>query len=212
MAMTGNGINQAAAGGATQAAQAQQATKNAQRSEAGSLMSTAETVRHEQNAAIITASLQVSIKAGNDSLTLLYRSAIGSLNEMFASSGRNVNTIGEAAGQDNSPEATAERILGFATGFFDAYAAQHPGKDPEELARNFTDMVRGGFEKGFKEARDILDGLGVLGGSDIENGIMKTYELVSKGFDDFLAAKLKPADGAEAQPKTETQPKTERPL
>ncbi|WP_341646193.1 DUF5610 domain-containing protein [Thauera sp. SDU_THAU2] len=199
MAMAGNGINQTTAGTATQAAQP---TKNTQRSEAGSRMSTTETVRHEQNAAIITASLQVSIKAGNDSLALLYRSAIDHLNEVLAP-GQDVDVIGQAMEQDNSPEATAERILSFATGFFDAYAAQHPGKDPEELARNFTDLVRGGFEKGFKEARDILDGLGVLGGSDIENGIMKTYELVSKGFDDFLAARLKPAAETGAQQQTD---------
>ncbi|MCV2218664.1 DUF5610 domain-containing protein [Thauera sp. Sel9] len=199
MATTGSGINQTTASSATQAPQA---AKSAQRSEGSSRMASAETVRHEQNAAIITASLQVSIKAGNDSLALLYRSAIDHLNEVLAP-GQNVDVIGKAMEQDNSPEATAERILSFATGFFDAYAAQHPGKDPEELARNFTDLVRGGFEKGFKEARDILDGLGVLGGSDIENGIMKTYELVSKGFDDFLAARLKPAAETGAQQQTD---------
>ncbi|ENO88229.1 DUF5610 domain-containing protein [Thauera linaloolentis] len=197
MATTGSGINQAAGGSA---AQAPQAATSIQRGESASRMSTAETVRHEQNAAIITASLQVSIKAGNDSLALLYRSAIDHLNEVLAP-GQNVDVIGKAMEQDNSPEATAERILSFATGFFDAYAAQHPGKDTDTLARDFTDLVRGGFEKGFNEARDILQGLGVLGGSDIESGIMKTYELVSKGFDDFLAAKLKPA--AEAQPQTD---------
>ena len=40
-------------------------------------------------------------------------------------------------------------------------------------------------------------------GSDIENGIMKTYELVSKGFDDFLAARLKPAAETGAQQQTD---------
>lgn len=199
MATTGSGINQAAASSATQAPQA---AKSAQRSEGSSRMASAETVRHEQNAAIITASLQVSIKAGNDSLALLYRSAIDHLNEVLAP-GQNVDVIGQAMDQDNSPEATAERILSFATGFFDAYAAQHPGKDAETLARDFTELVRGGFEKGFAEARDILQGLGVLGGSDIESGIMKTYALVSKGFDDFLAARLEPA--VEAQPRAEGQ-------
>lgn len=199
MAATINGISQSAAGSTTQTTQA---SKDAQRSEGTGRMASAETVRHEQNAAIITASLQVSIRAGNDSLTLLYRSAVDRLNEILAP-GQDVDVIGRAMGQDNSPEATAGRILSFATGFFDAYAAQHPGKDMETLARDFTDLVRGGFEKGFNEARDILQGLGVLGGSDIESGIMKTYELVSKGFDDFLADKLKPATEAAAAQKAD---------
>lgn len=148
--------------------------------------------RSQQNASILRASLEVSIQAGDDSLALLYRSAIEHINETL-SSGRGVDVIGEAAAnQDNTPDATAGRILSFATGFFDAYAAQHPDKDAETLARDFVDVVRGGFEKGFAEAKHILDGLGVLGGSDVETGIMKTYELVMKGFDDFLAAKLTP--------------------
>lgn len=50
-------------------------------------------------------------------------------------------------------------------------------------------VIRGGFEKGFNEARDILQGLQVFSG-DIESGVMKTYEPVSKGYDDFLASKL----------------------
>ena len=52
-------------------------------------------------------------------------------------------------------------------------------------------MIRGGFEKGFSEAQEILQGLKVFNG-DIETGVMKTFELVNKGYDDFLASKLNP--------------------
>jgi hypothetical protein len=48
------------------------------------------------------------------------------------------------------------------------------------------DTIKGGIEKGFKEARDILEGLQVLGG-DVAANIDKTYELVMKGLDDFVA-------------------------
>jgi len=59
------------------------------------------------------------------------------------------------------------------------------------VARNFVDLIRGGFEQGFGEARDILSGLGVLGAdSPVEQGINQTYALVMKGYDDFLATKL----------------------
>lgn len=152
--------------------------------------------RRSLNAQIMHASLEVSIQAGNDAQTLLFRTAIDRINEALAPElGENALQTA-AASQDNSPEATAERILSFVTGFFDAYAAQRPDDNPEQVARDFVELVRGGFEQGFGEARDILDGLGVLGG-DIESGIARTYELVQKGFDDFLSGLLAPAEPAD---------------
>ncbi len=150
--------------------------------------------QHQQasNARIMEASLSVSIKAGDDSMALLFRGAIDRINEVLAPE-QGANAIQNAMGQDNSPEATAGRILSLSTGFYEAYAAQHPGEDPETLARNFVDLIRGGFEKGFNEAVDILKGLQVFQG-EVESGVMKTYELVQKGLDDFLAGKLKPVE------------------
>ena len=146
--------------------------------------------RDALNAQILQASLQVSLQAGNNSMALLYRSAIDSINEYLAPE-LGPDAIGQAMGQDNSPEATAGRILSMSTAFFDAYAAQHKSEAPEDVARNFVALIRGGFEQGFNEASDILNGLGVLGeGSPIAEGINKTFELVQKGYDDFLAAKL----------------------
>jgi len=151
-------------------------------------------VKAQLNAQIVQSSLNVSLKSRDQSLSLVYKSVINSIGEtMEAELGKNP-LPGKA---DNSAEATAQRILDFATGFFDTYAKQNPGKDPDKLAKDFVELVRGGFEKGFNEARDILDGMGVLGGSDVEKDIMKTYDLVSKGFDDFLASKLKPQEGGE---------------
>ena len=46
-------------------------------------------------------------------------------------------------------------------------------------------------------ARDVLDGLKVLGG-DIASGIQQTYELVQKGYDDFLASKLPAASSPDS--------------
>ena len=69
------------------------------------------------------------------------------------------------------------------------FRSQRPNDDPDQVAKDFVELIRGGFEKGFNEAKDILQGLQVFNG-DIESGVMKTYELVSKGYDDFLASKL----------------------
>ena len=152
----------------------------------------ASTLRSQQNAQILQASMEVSIKSTNTSLALLYRAAIDRINAELAPE-LGPNAIGDAAMPVATPEATAGRILSMSTAFYDVYAAQakNKDKDPETLARNFVDLIRSGFERGFGEARDILSGLGVLGAdSPIEQGINKTYALVMQGFDDFLASKL----------------------
>jgi len=145
-------------------------------------------VQKSVNVQILQASANVSLKAGDQSLALLYRSAIDGINEVL---GPNAIQNAAASGIDTSPEATAERIVSLSTAFFEGYAAQHPGKDREELATKFVALIRSGFEKGFNEAKDILNGLGVLNGS-IADGIQRTYELVHKGYDDFLVSKLNP--------------------
>lgn len=153
--------------------------------------------KQELNTQILEASAKVSLQAGNESQALVFRAAIDRINELLAPD-LGPDAIESKMAEDNSPEATAARILSLSTGFYDAYAAKHPESTPDEQAKNFVDLIRGGFEKGFKDATDILDGLKVFDG-DIKSGIMKTYELVSKGYDDFLAGKLqKVSDTTEA--------------
>jgi len=146
--------------------------------------------RTQLSAQILQASLDVSISAGDNSMALLYRTAIDNINELLAPE-FGPNALQAAMQQDNSPEATAERILSQSTAFFDAYARQHPNKDPEDTLRDFVSIIRGGFEKGYAEAANILTGLGVMGeGSPIAAEIGKTFELVQKGYDDFLQNRL----------------------
>jgi len=140
------------------------------------------------NIQILQMSVTTSIQAGNESQSLLFKAALDKINEALAPE-LGANAIQSKASEDHSPEATAGRILSLSTGFFDAYAAQHPNDPPEKVAQDFVDLIRGGFEQGFKEATDILSGLKVFDG-EIKDGIMKTYELVQKGYDDFLASKL----------------------
>jgi hypothetical protein len=139
----------------------------------------------ELNTQIVQASLSVSISAGNEPQQLVLRSVIDRLNELL-DDGTGVPALDTASKQDNSPDGTAGRILSQSTAFFDAYAAQHPGEDEATTAKSFVDMIRGGVEQGFKDARGILEGLSALQG-DVASNIDKTYELVMKGLDDFLA-------------------------
>ena len=143
-----------------------------------------------RNQQILEASLQVSIQAGNESLTLLYRTAVDEINKVLEPE-LGPEAIQNAMGQDNSSEATAGRMVGLSTAMFDAYAARYPEKDMAEVAKDFVRVIRGGFEQGYKEAEDILNALGVLpDATEVAQGIAKTFELVQKGYDDWLSNKL----------------------
>lgn len=169
-----------------------------------------------RNAQILEASLQVSLQTGNDSLALLYRTAVDAINQELAPE-LGPDAIQNAMGQDHSAQATAGRIVGLSTAMFDAYAARYPDKELAEVAQDFVELIRGGFEQGYQEAEDILNSLGVLGAdSPVAAGIAQTYELVHKGYDDWLQAKLgalrgdaapsAPADAPSAAPGSAAAP------
>ena len=168
----------------TQSSAAQSTTQSAATNTDIRASAISSTLRTQLNSQIIESSLNVSISAGNNPQELLFRSV---LDKIYEAMGPELNTTPPPTEQDNSPEATADRILSLSLGFFDAYAAQHPGKDKEQLANDFVKLIRGGFEKGFKEASDILDSMNALNGV-VTEGIQKTYELVQKGYDDFITA------------------------
>ena len=156
---------------------------------AGKRVNVALAARQQLNISILQASAQVSISAGDRSQALLFQSAIDNINSALASE-LGPNAIQNAAvGQDNSPEATAGRILSISTGFYESYARQHSGEDPEQVAQNFVNVIRKGFEQGFNEARGILEGLGAFAG-EVRSGVEKTYALVQNGYDDFLSKTL----------------------
>lgn len=150
--------------------------------------------RAQQNAAIVQASADVAISSGNDSLALLYKTAIDSINENLKAEFGD-NALQAAMDQDNTPEGTAGRIVSLSTGFFEAFKAQHTGEDEADVLKNFMATIRSGFERGFNEASDILQSLKVLNG-DIASNIDKTYALVQQGYADFEAAQRNRLSGA----------------
>lgn len=81
---------------------------------------------------------------------------------------------------DFSPEKVAERVLGF----IDSVVNQAAGDDTRRST--LLRQARDGVEQGFQEARDILDGLGVLQG-DIADNVDKTYALIQDGLDRLAA-------------------------
>lgn len=152
--------------------------------------------RDQQNRTILDASLQVSISSGNRSMELLYRIAIDKLNEVLAEDlGANVLREALDADLDVSPQATADRIVSLSTAFLPQYLEQHPELGEDEGRARFTELIRDGIQQGFDEARELLDGLGVLQG-DIADNIDRTWALVQQGLDAFM----NPESGTEEAP------------
>lgn len=141
--------------------------------------------KQAQNAAILRANEQVSLRSNNDSLSLLYKTALEGINaELEPVMGENAAQKIYDSGIDTSPEATADRIVAFATGFYSRYKDLNPGKSEEETLDNFMQIIGGGIEKGFSDAKDILKGLKVYEG-EVESGVDKTYGLVMQGLNSF---------------------------
>ena len=108
-------------------------------------------------------------------LTLAYQAAIDRINEAVAPYlGENAVIRGDKAEVDVSPPITADRF---------------PNDDTETTINHFVDTIRGGVEQGFTEARDILNGLGVLEG-DIEANVDLTFNLVLDGLTEFQSRSL----------------------
>ncbi|WP_019529576.1 DUF5610 domain-containing protein [Dasania marina] len=141
------------------------------------------------NQAIIESQLSVSVGAKDQPMALLFKTVLEALKE-YVDPILGTNAIEEAyeSGLDVSPEATAERIVSQSTAFFSAFQSQERNQDLslQEQVDKFLEVIGGGIDQGFKEARDILGGLGVLEG-DIASNIDKTYELVQQGLKDFAA-------------------------
>lgn len=144
--------------------------------------------KKQLNAAIIESSLKYNTTVGDQPLSLVLKTALQGINEALKASGveKNVEEAYES-GVDFSPEATAERIVSFSTQFLGAYREQNPQMSQEESLTAFVDIISGGIDQGFGEAKDILGGLKVLEG-DVTENIDKTYALVQSGLQAFVDA------------------------
>lgn len=138
------------------------------------------------NASILQASIKYEGTIANQPQTLLLKTALQGINEALKELGFE-KTIEQGIDEaiDVSPEATADRIVAFSTNFFPLYLDQNPQMDEQEALTKFVDIISGGIDQGFGEAKEILTGLNVLEG-DIASNIDKTYELVQQGLTDFI--------------------------
>lgn len=178
-------------------------SKNIENKNTGSkgIADNAASARQAQNVAILRANEQVSLSSNNDSLSLLYKTALEGINaELEPVFGENAAQKIYDSGIDTSPEATAERIVAFATGFYSRYKELNPDRSEQEQLDSFLEVIGGGIEKGFTDAKDILKGLKVYEG-EVSEGVDQTYAKVMAGLDNFRQKMLELAEQTtEAKP------------
>lgn len=160
--------------------------------------------KQKLNATIMENQLKLSTGDDDNSMKLLYKTALEGINsELEAEFGPNAAEKIKNSGVDTSPQATADRIVGFATAFYQKFSEQNPDMPEEERLDKFIALVGGGVDKGFEDARGILDGLGVLQGK-VADDIDSTYSLIQDGFAKFREMILNPDKTTEDQEITES--------
>lgn len=142
--------------------------------------------------------------------TVLENSLQDRLDAAFENEGIDLSTEGLLqGGVDLSPEATAGRIIDFATGFF-GLAAQEGQED--ELARleNFTSLIRGAVQEGFGQARDFLSAF--QPSDEVTDAIDRTFEMVMAGIASFAAERRAALEEAAEEASAEEAPVEEAPV
>jgi len=137
------------------------------------------------SSAINASSVDFSVK--NNPTALILQSAMEKINAMFAPHlGDGALQKAIESGEDMSPKATAESILSFATqliGRAEAAQAELPLKEQRSRTRLFQN-VQSGIEKGFEQARSILEGMQALNGNT-KKTVDSTYSHVQQGLVDL---------------------------
>lgn len=155
--------------------------------------------KQKLNATIMENQLKLSTGEDDNSMKLLYKTALEGINkELETEFGANAAEKIKNSGVDTSPDATADRIVGFATAFYQKYSEQNPDMPEEERLDKFLALVGGGVDKGFEDAKGILDGLGVLKGK-VADDIDSTYSKIQDGFAKFREMILNPDKTKEDQ-------------
>ena len=86
---------------------------------------------------------------------------------------------------DVSPEATADRIVGFALGLKGVFARQNTDLSAEDMMSRFETEIRRGIGEGFGHARGVLGDLDLLDG-EVRANVDATWDLVQQKLDDYF--------------------------
>lgn len=133
-------------------------------------------IRTEQNSETTSPILNLNDEVSISMLTpektqaLLNRQIAEKLKDRFAEEGIELKDL---QAQDFTPEKVSERILSFVSGRI--LSEQDTDKQSQLM-----EQAREGIERGFAEAKEILDSLDVLNGK-VKDDIDSTYDLIQQG-------------------------------
>ncbi|MDX8405310.1 MAG: DUF5610 domain-containing protein [Mariprofundus sp.] len=140
---------------------------------------------------------RINIGAKNNPTELILKSAMEKINEVFKpylGDGAINNAV--ESGQDMSPKATADSIISFATqliGKTETLQADLPTAEQSSRQQLFKN-VQTGIERGFTQARDILESMQALQGGTKET-VDATHARVQEGLSNLaLMLGMQPAD------------------
>ena len=114
--------------------------------------------------------VSIGILTPEKTQALLNRQIAEKLKDRFGEEGIELQGL---QAQDFTPEKVSERILGFVSGRI--LSEQDKDKQTELMSQ-----AREGIERGFEEAKDILESLDVLNGK-VKDDINSTYDLIQQG-------------------------------
>jgi hypothetical protein len=165
--------------------------------------------RRQLNQTILDNQLSLSLQSDNNAMNLLYRAISDAVEKRLASQAPQSADDGTEAttetglnktysNEDTSPQATADRIVGFATNFYQAFREQNPELNDEDGLEQFMQEIGKGIDQGFADARDILTGLKKLEGK-VASDIDETYSLIQQGLQDFRERMQPPKEQAAAE-------------
>ena len=86
---------------------------------------------------------------------------------------------------DTSPEATADRILGFALNFFEQYRENNSQLNDQEAREKYAEFIGEAIQQGIDEARDILGALSAIDDTT-SSGIGQIESIIQQGLDAFV--------------------------
>lgn len=162
--------------------------------------------RRQLNQTILDNQLSLSLQSDNKAMNLLYRAISDAVEKRLAGQApQDQKNSAEATtetglnktynNEDTSPQATADRIVGFATNFYQAFREQNPDLNDEDGLEQFMQEIGKGIDQGFADARDILTGLKKLEGK-VASDIDETYSLIQQGLKEFRERMQQPKDQA----------------
>ncbi len=137
------------------------------------------------------AGLAASIKAdgGLDFLRARLEEKMGKLFEKAADKNPELAAAGPEAffntSTDVTPEATADRIVGFALGLRGIFSRQNTELSQDEMMARFETEIRRGINEGFGHARGVLGNLDLLN-PEVEDNVDATWQLVQQKLSDFF--------------------------